>query len=79
MWVCTAGGGPYTFAAAHYLSERVRGAMTISTLAPPGVHLPVHCIVAFTTFPASMPALLHAVCCAHRRASTAEMPLPQVG
>ena len=30
------GGGPYVFAASYYLPERVRGAMTISTLAPPG-------------------------------------------
>ena len=30
------GGGPYVFAASYFLPERVRGAMTISTLAPPG-------------------------------------------
>ncbi|CAL8465337.1 g4872 [Coccomyxa elongata] len=34
--VGVSGGGPYAYAAAHYLPDRVRGVMTISTLAPSG-------------------------------------------
>lgn len=34
--VGVSGGGPYAYAAAHYLPDRVRGVMTISTLAPAG-------------------------------------------
>ncbi len=32
--VGVSGGGPYAYAAAHFLPDRVRGVMTISTLAP---------------------------------------------
>ncbi len=34
--VGVSGGGPYAYAAAHYLPDRVRGVMTISTLPPSG-------------------------------------------
>lgn len=34
--VGVSGGGPYAYAAAHNLPDRVRGVMTISTLAPAG-------------------------------------------
>lgn len=34
--VGVSGGGPYAYAAAYYLPDRVRGVMTISTLSPAG-------------------------------------------